>query len=74
MVWVRGSSKAGVARSALVNSVDNRGRLFQGLDVGDQVGTVLRLLQAGEHHLGARDILLRVLQVLEQGILVPGDA
>lgn len=32
------------------------------------------LLQAGEDHLGARDELLGVRQVLEQGLLVPGDA
>lgn len=27
------------------------------LEVGDEVGALLRLLQAGEHHLGARNVL-----------------
>lgn len=41
-------------------------RLSSGLlEVGDQVVPVLGLLQATESHLGARDVLLRVLEVLE---------
>merc|ERR1719249_442307 len=43
------------------------------LDVGYQVAPVLLLLQAGEDHLGAGDVLLGVLQVDIQGVLVPGD-
>jgi len=44
------------------------------LQVGDQIAALVGLLQAGEDHLGAGDVLLGVLQVLEQGVLVPGDA
>lgn len=43
------------------------------LEVSDQVVSLGFLLQTSEDHLGARDVLLGVLQVLEQGILVPGD-
>ena len=43
------------------------------LDVGYQVTPVLLLLQAGEDHLGAGDVLLGVLQVDIKGVLVPGD-
>merc|ERR1719195_2354157 len=43
------------------------------LDVGYQVAPVLLLLQAGEDHLGAGDVLLGVLQVDVEGVLVPGD-
>lgn len=56
------------------SSIKLASSLFQRLNVGDQIGTILWLLQTGEHHLGARDVLFRVLQVLEQGLLVPGDA
>lgn len=35
------------------------------LEVGDEVVAVGGLLQATEGHLGARDVLLRVLEVLE---------
>jgi hypothetical protein len=34
----------------------------------------LLLLEAGKRHLGARDVLLRVLQVLEERLLLPGCA
>jgi len=60
------------------------------LEEGDQIITVLGLLEATEGHLGAGNVLLRVLEVLElvllanvrlnnggmsyQGVLVPGDA
>lgn len=44
------------------------------LQVGDQVSALVGLLQTSEHHLGAGDVLLGVLQVLEEGLLVPGDA
>jgi hypothetical protein len=39
----------------------------------DEVVPVLVLLQATESHLGAGDVLLGVLKVVEQGALVPGD-
>ena len=35
---------------------------------------LLRLLQAGKRHLGPRDVLFRVLQVLEERPVPPGDA
>ena len=40
------------------------------LHVGNEVVPVLGLLQTSESHLGSRDVLLRVLEVLEQGLLV----
>lgn len=40
----------------------------------DQVVAVLLLLESTEGHLGARDVLLWVLEVLEQGVGVPGDS
>ena len=44
------------------------------LDVGYQVTPVLLLLQAGEDHLGAGDVLLGVLQEDIEDVLVSGDA
>jgi len=44
------------------------------LEEGDEVVAVLGLLETTEGHLGARDVLLGVLEVLEQCVLVPGDA
>eukprot|EP00968_Pinguiococcus_pyrenoidosus_P014535 scaffold1311_cov256-Pinguiococcus_pyrenoidosus.AAC.56 len=41
------------------------------LEVGDEVIAVLLLLQAGEDHLRALDVLLRCEQVVEQGVLGP---
>jgi hypothetical protein len=41
---------------------------------GDQVIAVLLLLQSTERHLGTGDVLLGVLEVVEQRLLVPGDA
>ena len=43
------------------------------LQVSNQVLPVLVLLQSSKGHLGARDVLLGVLQVLEQGLISPGD-
>lgn len=45
-----------------------------GKDVRNQVIPVLLLLQATEGHLGARNVLLGVLEVGEEGVLVPSDA
>ena len=42
-------------------------------EVSDEVTPVLLLLEAGEHHLGAGDVLLGVDEVLLQGVLAPGD-
>ena len=44
------------------------------LEVGNKVLSFLVLLDTGEHHLGAGDVLLRVLKVREQGVLVPRNA
>merc|ERR1719195_380633 len=44
------------------------------LDVGDQVAPVLLLLETGEDHLCAGDVLLGVLEVDVEGILFPDDA
>merc|ERR1719378_1019086 len=44
------------------------------LEVRNDGGTVLRLLEAREGHLGFRDVLLRVLKVVEERLLVPRDA
>jgi hypothetical protein len=47
----------------------SKGRLGGGLlEVGDEVVSVLGLLETAKGHLGARDVLLGVLKVLE---LVP---
>ena len=43
-------------------------------EVGPEVVGLLLVLDAGEHHLGAGDLRLRVLDVFEELILVPGDA
>lgn len=47
---------------------------MEGENVRNQVISVLSLLQATEGHLGARDVLLGVLEVLEERLVVPGDA
>jgi hypothetical protein len=44
------------------------------LKEGDEIVAVLGLLETTESHLGAGDVLLGVLEVLEEGVLVPGDA
>lgn len=44
------------------------------LQVGNQIATLVGLLKTGEDHLGAGDVLLGVLQVLEQRIFVPGNS
>jgi len=50
-------------------------RLFGGLlKISDEIGSLVLLLQAGENHLGAWDIFLRILQVLPKSIFAPGDA
>ena len=49
-------------------------RLGGVLEVGDEVIPVLLLLQTGEHHLGAGDVLLGVGEVNVKGIGTPGDA
>ena len=43
-------------------------------NVRDEVVPVLILLETAERHLGAGDELLGVLQVIEEGVLGPGDA
>ena len=41
------------------------------LEVGDQVGAVLWLLESGKDHLCARDVLLGVEEVVIEGLLLP---
>jgi len=49
-------------------------RLFRVvLEESDQVVPVLVLLETTESHLGSRDVLLGVLEVLEQGLVIPCD-
>src|SRR5262245_36250748 len=43
-------------------------------DIGPQVFDLLRVLDAGEEHLGALDLGARVLDVFLEGCLAPGDA
>ena len=45
-----------------------------GLEVGDEVISLLLLLEAGEDHLGAGDVLLGVDEVLHQRVRAPRDA
>ena len=47
------------------------GAVFQ---IRDQIGSILRFLQAGENHLRPWNVLLRVQQVVVQGVLAPCDA
>jgi len=51
-------------------------RLFLGLlaQPGDQIISVLALLETTEGHLGARNVFLWVFQVFIQSVLVPFDA
>lgn len=44
------------------------------LQVGNEITALVGLLQTGEDHLGAGDVLLRVLQVLEERFFAPCDA
>jgi hypothetical protein len=43
------------------------------LHVGDDIVALLGLLEAGESHLGTGNVLLGVLEVVEEGLLSPGD-
>src|SRR5581483_4603214 len=60
---------AGAASALLLLAV-----LVELRDVGPEVATFLLVLDAGEHHLGAGNFGLRVRDVFEELILVPGDA
>jgi len=44
------------------------------LEVGNEVVPVLLLLETTKGHLGARNVLLGVLEVGKQSVLLPGDA
>lgn len=44
------------------------------LEVGNDVGTVTGLLETVKGHLSSRNVLLGVLEILKEGLLVPGDA
>lgn len=43
-------------------------------NIRNEVLPVLLLLETTKRHLGARNVLLGVLEVREEGVLVPGDA
>lgn len=43
------------------------------LEVGNEVSTLLLLLDGSSSHLGALDVLLGVLDVVEQSLLAPKD-
>jgi hypothetical protein len=63
-----------VSRGWNKRSYDER-RLFGLLsEEGDQVVTVLGLLETTESHLGSGNVLLGVLEVLEESVVVPLDA
>merc|ERR1712046_531655 len=56
------------------NPLESPGRLAHGLEVCDEVLPLVGLLDASEGHLGALDVLLGVLEVLEEDFVGPGDA
>jgi len=48
--------------------------LFGGLlEISDEIGSLVLLLEACENHLSARDVFLGILQVLPQRIFAPSD-
>lgn len=54
---------------------DGHGQLGSGLlQVGDEVVSVLGLFKSTKGHLGARNVLFGVLEVVKEGVLVPCDA
>ena len=44
------------------------------LKVGNEILSLVLLLDTSENHLGSRNVLLRSQKVLEESILVPGDS
>ena len=48
--------------------------LASGIQVSNQVFSILLLLESGVDHLGTGDVLLWVGQINVQGLVVPGDA
>src|SRR5436190_11592293 len=44
------------------------------LEIGPQIGALLLVLDAGEHHLGAGNLGARIGDVFLEGVLAPGDA
>ena len=70
------STSTGQIRSRRFRAARNQEQLLLGrglAEVGDQVSTLLLLLQPSEDHLGARNVLLGVGKVDVQGVLSPGD-
>lgn len=71
-----------VGLGGMVGYVENRrvrGRGVGGLfgiclEEGDEICAVLLLLEPGEDHFGTLDVLLGVEQILEQGLIAPGNA
>jgi hypothetical protein len=49
-------------------------RVMDCSNIRDEVVPVLILLEAAKRHLCAGNVLLGVLEVIEHGVLVPGDA
>lgn len=43
------------------------------LEVSDQIGSILGFFQSGKHHFGAGNIFLRILEILVQVALGPGN-
>ena len=56
ITWSRGSEMIGCGKGWVTHGL---------LHVGDQVVPVLGLLETGKGHLGTRDVLLGVLEVLK---------
>src|SRR3546814_1126764 len=49
------------------------GRLIELVQVGDQILDLLFVLQSRIRHLGSGNLLPRILDVLREGLLVPGE-
>lgn len=47
--------------------------LSVGVEVCDQIRSLLGLLESREHHLGSRDVLLGVQEVREEVLVIPCD-
>jgi hypothetical protein len=57
---------------AIINPRDLEVRLFgRGIEVGNDIGTVLRRLETSKVHLGLGNVLFGVLEVLEQRLVTP---
>src|SRR5258707_15739627 len=71
--------RAGAGRAPTHRSLARRSRLLGAvgvelLEIGPQVVAFVLALDAGEHHLGAGDLGLRIGDVFLEGLFVPNDA